>query len=61
MTAETARGEAESVAARNELVRITSDQVVAKAATRFLLKDAQAQLADSKAQLFDAEMQSVVA
>jgi outer membrane protein TolC len=51
----------ESVAARNEIVRITNDQVVAKTATESALKDAQAQLADAKAQLFDAEMQRVVA
>jgi outer membrane protein TolC len=50
-----------SVTARTEIVRITSDQVVAKTAYESALKDAQAQLADCKAQLFDAEMQRVVA
>ncbi len=49
------------IVTRNELVRITSDQVVAKTTTESVLPDAQAQPADSKAQLFDAEMRRVVA
>jgi outer membrane protein TolC len=50
-----------SVSARTEIVRITSDQVVAKTNYESALKDAQARLADSKSLLFDAEMQRVVA
>jgi outer membrane protein TolC len=50
-----------SVRARTEIVRITSDQVVAKTNYESTLKDAQAKLADSKAKLFDAEMERVVA
>jgi outer membrane protein TolC len=42
-------------------VRITGDQVAAKTANESALKSAQAQLADSKAQLFDAERDRVVA
>jgi multidrug efflux pump subunit AcrB/outer membrane protein TolC len=51
----------QSVKARTEIVRITSDQVTAKTNYESSLKGAQAQLADSKAQLFDAEMQRVIA
>jgi multidrug efflux pump subunit AcrB/outer membrane protein TolC len=51
----------ESVAARSELVRITNDEVVAKTANVSALKDAQAQLAYARAQLFDAQMEQVVA
>jgi outer membrane protein TolC len=51
----------DSVTARTELVRITSDEVAAKTANESALKNAQAQLADSKAQLFDAERDRVVA
>jgi outer membrane protein TolC len=50
-----------SVTARTEIVRITSDQVVAKTTYESALKDAQARLADSKAQLFDAEMERAIA
>jgi multidrug efflux pump subunit AcrB len=50
-----------SVTARTEIVRITSDQVVVKTTYESALKDAQARLADSKAQLFDAEMQRTIA
>jgi outer membrane protein TolC len=50
----------ESVRARTELARITGDQVVAKTATESDFKDAQAQLADARARLFDAEMQRIV-
>jgi len=42
-------------------VRITGNQVEAKTATASVLKDAEAQLAESKAQLFDAEMQRAIA
>jgi len=38
------------------MVRITNDQVVAKTATETALKDAEAQLADARAQL-DAQIQ----
>ena len=51
----------DSVIARTELVRISGDQVAAKTANESTLKNAQAQLADSKAQLFDAERDRVVA
>ncbi len=51
----------DSVTARTELVRITGDQVAAKTANESAIKNAQAQLADSKAQLFDAERDRVVA
>ena len=51
----------DGVTARTELVRITGDQVAAKTANESALKNAQAQLADSKAQLFDAERDRVVA
>ena len=51
----------ESVSVRTELVRITNDQVTAKTATDSALKEAQAQLAEAKATLFDAQMQRVVA
>lgn len=51
----------DSVTARTELVRITGDEVAAKTANESALKNAQAQLADSKAQLFDAEKDRVVA
>ena len=51
----------DSVTARTELVRITGDQVAAKTANESVLKNAQAQLAESKAQLFDAERDRVVA
>jgi len=51
----------DSVTARTELVRITGDQVAAKTANESVLKNAQAQLADSRAQLFDAERDRVVA
>jgi multidrug efflux pump subunit AcrB/outer membrane protein TolC len=51
----------DSVTARAELVRITGDQVTAKTANESALKNAQAQLAESKAQLFDAERDRVVA
>jgi multidrug efflux pump subunit AcrB len=50
-----------SVKTRTEIVRITSDQVVAKTTYVSALKDAQARLADSKAQLFDAEMERAIA
>jgi multidrug efflux pump subunit AcrB/outer membrane protein TolC len=50
-----------SVTARTEIVRITHDQVVAKTNYESALKGAQAQLADSKAQLFDAEMERAIA
>jgi outer membrane protein TolC len=50
-----------SVKTRTEIVRITNDQVVAKTNFESALKDAQARLADSKAQLFDAEMQRAIA
>jgi outer membrane protein TolC len=50
-----------SVTARREIVRITGDQVVAKTTYESALKDAQARLADSKAQFFDAEMQRTIA
>jgi outer membrane protein TolC len=50
-----------SVKARTEIVRITSDQVVAKTNYLSVLKEAQARLADSKSQLFDAEMQRAIA
>ena len=51
----------DNVAVRTELARITGDQVIAKTATESTLKDAQAQLADARAELFDAEKQRVVA
>ncbi len=51
----------EILAARTELVRIANDQVVAKTANESALKVAQAQLADSKAQLFDAEKDRAIA
>jgi multidrug efflux pump subunit AcrB/outer membrane protein TolC len=51
----------ESVAARTELLRITGNQFEAKTATESALKDARAQLAESKALLFDAEMQHAIA
>ena len=51
----------ENVSVRAELVRITNDQVVAKTVTESALKEAQAQLAEAKAALFDAQMQRVVA
>jgi len=50
-----------NVAARTELARITSDEVDAKTANLSTLKEAQAQLADAKAQLFDAEMNRAIA
>jgi outer membrane protein TolC len=51
----------DSVAARAELLRITRDQVFAKTATNSALKGAEAQLAEARAQLFDAEMDRIVA
>ena len=51
----------DDVDVRAELVRITGDQVVAKTATESTLREAQAQLADAKAEFFDAEMQRVIA
>ena len=51
----------DSVAARTELLRITRDQVFAKTATDSALMDAEAQLAEARAQLLDAEMNRVVA
>jgi multidrug efflux pump subunit AcrB/outer membrane protein TolC len=51
----------DSVSARTELVRITGDQVTAKTANESALKNAQAQLAEARAQLFDAERDRVVA
>ena len=51
----------DAVTVRAELVRITNDQVLAKTANESALKDAQAELADTKAQLFNAEMEHVVA
>jgi outer membrane protein TolC len=51
----------DSVTARTELVRITGDQVTARTANESALKNAQAQLAESRAQLFDAERDKVVA
>jgi outer membrane protein TolC len=51
----------EGVAARAEIVRITNDQVVAKTATESTLEDAQAQLADAKAMLYEAESQRAIA
>jgi UDP-N-acetylglucosamine:LPS N-acetylglucosamine transferase len=50
-----------SVTARTEIVRITIDQVTAKTAYESALKDAQAELANAKAQPFDTEMQRVIA
>jgi outer membrane protein TolC len=51
----------EGVAARAEIVRITSNQLVAKTATESTFKDAQAQLAEARAQLYEAESQRAVA
>ena len=50
-----------SVAARTEVVRITANQVEAKTANESTRKDAQAQLAAAKAQLFDVQMQQAIA
>lgn len=50
----------ESVAARSEIVRITQFQLVANTATESTVKDAQADLAEAKAQLFDAEKQRAI-
>ncbi len=47
----------EDVAARTEIVRIANDRVVTKTATQSSLKGAQAQLADARAQFFDAQIQ----
>jgi outer membrane protein TolC len=47
----------ESVAARTEMRRITADQVEAKTVNASALKDAEAQLAEAEALLFQAEME----
>jgi outer membrane protein TolC len=49
------------LAARTELARIASAQVEAKTANLSTLKEAQAQLAEAKAQLYNAEMNRAVA
>jgi multidrug efflux pump subunit AcrB/outer membrane protein TolC len=51
----------ESVAARAEMRRITANQVEAATATLAALKEAEAQLADAQAGLFDAEMERALA
>ena len=50
-----------SVTARTGIDRIPNERVVATTNYVSALKDAQARSADSKAQLFDAKMQRVVA
>ena len=50
-----------TAAARAEIVRITGDQLQAKTANLSTLEEAQAQLADAKAQLFEAEMSRAIA
>jgi multidrug efflux pump subunit AcrB/outer membrane protein TolC len=47
----------ESVAARMEMRRITADQVEAKTVNASALKEAEAQLAEARAELFQAEME----
>jgi multidrug efflux pump subunit AcrB/outer membrane protein TolC len=51
----------ESVAARTEMCRITANQVEAKTVNLFALKEANAQLADAEAGLFQAEMEQSTA
>jgi outer membrane protein TolC len=51
----------ESVAARTEMRRITADQVAASTANPSALKEAEGQLAEAQAGLFQAEMERSVA